>query len=195
MNILSNCTAAVLTSLMLLACGASTDIEYTGQGTATGGGGTSSGGTSSGGTSSGGTSSGGTSSGGTSSGGTSSGGTSSGGGAPGGTGGGGAPGGSGGATVCGGKTCKIPTPPFGQLTGCCAGAKCGASFSLLGPQCIELNQAGKPNPTCPNGQVGGISLAGCCKPNGKCGVQDTFIGFGCVDPEVLGGGPSPKCTF
>ncbi|MFO0570052.1 MAG: hypothetical protein U0263_30695 [Polyangiaceae bacterium] len=95
--------------------------------------------------------------------------------------------------VCGGQLCTPPSTPIGQVDSCCVGDKCGITSSLIGSVCVELGQPGKPDPTCPAQSIQGIPLQGCCKPNGICGVLDTFIGVGCVDPSQFGGPPSPKC--
>jgi hypothetical protein len=59
--------------------------------------------------------------------------------------------------------------------------------------CIEANQAGTSDPTCPDITLQGVPLDGCCKPNGNCGVLDTFLGLGCVDPSQFTGGTPVKC--
>ncbi|MBX3126181.1 MAG: hypothetical protein KF718_05670 [Polyangiaceae bacterium] len=103
-------------------------------------------------------------------------------------------GGTGGAAVvCGGQQCETPSLPIGQIDSCCVGDKCGVSSSLLGNQCIEQNQAGTPDSSCPPQTIQGFTLQGCCKPSGMCGVLDTFIGLGCVDPSQFGGPPSVPC--
>jgi hypothetical protein len=101
-------------------------------------------------------------------------------------------GGSGNASgLCGGVVC--PDAPFPQVESCCTNDKCGFSSSFIGGQCIEANQPGKPDASCPDMSMQGFTLPGCCKPNGMCGVQDTFIGLGCVDPSQFGGPPSQPC--
>ncbi len=39
------------------------------------------------------------------------------------------------------------------------------------------------------------TLAGCCQPNGSCGVLDDIVGFGCAEflPFVLQG--NKDCTY
>jgi hypothetical protein len=98
-----------------------------------------------------------------------------------------------GGVVCGGVVCPPPSLPIGQVDSCCAGDKCGLTSSFLGGQCVELGQAGVADPTCPQQTFQGIPLSGCCKPTGVCGVLDTFLGLGCVDPSQFGGPPSPAC--
>ncbi len=99
-----------------------------------------------------------------------------------------------GPVVCGGKVCPPPSVPIGQVDSCCAGSKCGISSSMIGVgTCIELGQAGKLDPTCPPQSIQGLTLQGCCKPTGMCGVMDTFIGVGCVDPTQFGVGTPTKC--
>lgn len=120
----------------------------------------------------------------------------------GGTGAGGAPaGGTGGGTggaglTCGGVQCETPTAPI-QVDSCCAGdngEKCGISSDLIGGQCIALGQEGTIDDTCPDQNIQGLPLQGCCKPTGNCGVFDSFLGLGCVDPSEFGlGQPGQKC--
>jgi len=93
--------------------------------------------------------------------------------------------------LCGGVVC--PPGPFPQVEACCTNDKCGLSSSFIGGQCIEANQAGKLDPSCPDMSMQGFSFPGCCKPNGMCGVQDTFLGLGCVDPSEFGGPASQPC--
>lgn len=107
----------------------------------------------------------------------------------GGTGGGGGSGG----VVCGGQVCPPPQVPIGQAESCCVGDKCGITSSFLGGQCIELNQPGQLDPTCPEQSIQGFTLPGCCKPNGFCGVMDSFIGLGCVDPSPFTGQQPIPC--
>jgi hypothetical protein len=104
------------------------------------------------------------------------------------------PGGTGavGGGSCG--PCATPPPsPVGTVTSCCVGDKCGISIDLLGDQCIEQGQPGKPDPTCPTQNIQGFPLQGCCKPNNMCGVQDPLFGLGCVDPSEFGGPAGPPC--
>ncbi len=100
--------------------------------------------------------------------------------------------GGGGGVVCGGVTCEPPSAPI-QVDSCCAGDKCGLSSSLIGGQCIELGQPGDIDGSCPDQNFQGLPLQGCCKPNGNCGVFDSFLGLGCVDPSQFGGPGGQKC--
>jgi len=96
-----------------------------------------------------------------------------------------------GAGICGGKKCDPPA--FPQVESCCVGDQCGLTSSFLGGQCIEQNQPGKPDASCPPIDVQGFSFPGCCKPNNMCGVLDTFLGLGCVDPSQFGGPAGQAC--
>ncbi len=93
--------------------------------------------------------------------------------------------------VCGGTNC--PPPPILGASACCSGARCGASGPLTSGVCVEKNQPGQPDPSCPSYETGALTLPGCCKPSGYCGVLDTALDFGCVDPAQLGGPPGAKC--
>ena len=70
------------------------------------------------------------------------------------------------------------------VPGCCTDDdKCGLDIGGLGlgEGCAELNAAGTPNDACPSQSLGGfLTLAGCCRPDGTCGVLDTVVGLGCT---------------
>lgn len=113
--------------------------------------------------------------------------------------GGGATGGGGsdpGRVVCGGVggfICTESIELMGRTLGpCCdedSGNICGAGF---GSACEGLHQAGDVTDECPSEtSVGGENLAGCCRPDGRCGVW-IAAGFGCVergDVMEIGVGP------
>ena len=92
---------------------------------------------------------------------------------------------------CGGVVCQ--PPPIAGASACCVGTQCGASSTRSADKCLEKNQPGSFDPTCPSQTIDVMTLKGCCKPNGSCGVFDTVMGFGCVDPGQIGGAPGPKC--
>ena len=91
------------------------------------------------------------------------------------------------------------------LTECCVTAKnvCGTSFGA--GDCTERDQPGTPNAACPTESpaslYGFVSLAGCCKPGGRCGVDASILLFGCVArediPAALGLGTfaAMPCTY
>jgi hypothetical protein len=88
--------------------------------------------------------------------------------------------------VCNGVPCNpmvmlpgatMPSP------GCCdmdsAGA-CGAVVSTMG-DCEAVDQEGTDNPACPSEMsAAGTMIAGCCKPDGKCGVRSGVL-RGCIE--------------
>lgn len=93
------------------------------------------------------------------------------------------PGGSGASTApmeCGGTACTANA----FLPACCTSdEKCGLSLSGfgLGEGCSEMNAAGAADTACPGQNLGGfLQLDGCCRPDGTCGVLDTFAGLGCA---------------
>jgi len=69
-----------------------------------------------------------------------------------------------------------------------------SSSFIGGGQCVEGGQPGEPSSQCKGISQGGFTLAGCCKPDGTCGVLDTFLGLGCVDPAQFGGPGGGTCT-
>ncbi len=131
--------------------------------------------------------------------------------AAGGTGGGGS-----GPGACGTATCKdYPVLDTLTLTACCADvakSACGldateANAFLPVEGCIQLNQPGTTDTTCPAGELhickitpNPVPLPGCRRPDQSCGVEldvkaigKTMGGislpdggdFGCIDPEEL----------
>ena len=102
-------------------------------------------------------------------------------------------------TTCGGKKCEniydyatlvTGIAVFGYAlpicyTSCCTDDdKCGASFGAN--TCYELHQTGVANATCPNEKyLGWADITGCCKPDGRCGVDAKDIGLGCVAREEV----------
>jgi len=48
-------------------------------------------------------------------------------------------------------------------------------------ECLELEAAGTPDPSCPGVTIASIlPFSGCCRPDGMCGAQDTLLGLGCA---------------
>lgn len=184
--------ASLCSIIAIAACGGSTDIDFTGEDAGATGGSSNAGSSGTGtGASAGSAGSGGSPTGG-SGGGVPTGGASGSGGSTGGAGNVGGGGGSG-PVVCGGVTCDPPSLPIGQADSCCVGDKCGITSSMIGGQCVELNQPGTPDPTCPEQSIQGFNLPGCCKDTGFCGVMDTFLGLGCVDPGQFTSQPPIPC--
>jgi hypothetical protein len=104
---------------------------------------------------------------------------------------------------CGDVDC--PAPPYG--TPCCATADdvdvhasltegaCGVDLSPVfgGPSaCVEFNQPGEPDESCPPLEIEGFDpIPGCCTSYGFCGTADTMIGIGCTTPPPEFGEPIP----
>lgn len=82
-------------------------------------------------------------------------------------------------------------------TGCCIDdTKCGVKNpALTGPDCVEQNQPGEASAQCPEVPVvlvsaivstlaGGpiaVPIPGCCRTDGKCGLDLGYLGMGCVE--------------
>jgi hypothetical protein len=104
---------------------------------------------------------------------------------------------------CGGQFCPDVAAPGGfTLSACCPPTNpfvCGLdttplpSFVPLPPGCVETNQPGFFDPSCPSDTIAGFNVAGCCKPNGMCGNDYSLISLGCVDTSPFGGPPPTKC--
>ena len=120
------------------------------------------------------------------------------GGSTGGVGGVGGKGGTGGAgaIMCGASICRpISNTPLGTLPPCCppdTANECGAIVVMAGSACFTATP-GVADPRCPAVQVSPVSLPGCCRPNGMCGVDVSVIGLGCNDPTLVGGMPALRC--
>jgi hypothetical protein len=105
-------------------------------------------------------------------------------------------GGSGATSVsCGSDKCPGGNV-FGQaLPGCCTSDnKCGMDVASLGfgAGCAEMNAPGAVSAACPSQNLGGfLPLDGCCRPDGTCGVLDTFAGLGCTN---VGATQTTRCT-
>jgi hypothetical protein len=113
----------------------------------------------------------------------------------GGNGGSGGRAGAGGSPNMGNESCETGcsgTSMFGvTVPGCCTdNDKCGLDIAGLGfgEGCAELNAPGTANDACPSQSLGGfLTLAGCCKPDGTCGVLDSFVGLGCTSTGAAEG--------
>jgi hypothetical protein len=92
------------------------------------------------------------------------------------------------AVMCGGVMCTESVDLGGTMLGpCCdtdSGDICGAGAEnpMTGElECEGLDQPGELSPDCPDAMsVFGTTLAGCCKPDGMCGVMSN-VGYGCVE--------------
>jgi hypothetical protein len=88
-----------------------------------------------------------------------------------------------------------PVPPSGVGTGCCTeGEKCGLVVSIIGPECVELNQPGKLDSQCPTLDFPTFSLPGCCRPDGRCGVLERFLPLGCIARDAIFPDAGQSCT-
>ena len=68
---------------------------------------------------------------------------------------------------------------------------CGATVAQAMGACITRT-AGTPDMSCPS-VMAQIPLAGCCRPNGFCGLNFSLAGLGCADPTPLGGMGNIPC--
>lgn len=83
------------------------------------------------------------------------------------------------------------------LRSCCRGTtneECGLTFGE-GAVCLNRMVPGKSDPDCSAMMVGGMQLAGCCRPDGRCGVVAAPLGLGCLArdelPRAIGGSAEP----
>jgi hypothetical protein len=126
-----------------------------------------------------------------------------------------------GTITCGTKTCA--PGGLGLIPACCINnERCGIDppqLTLDGGDlpCTETGQPGTPDPTCFADQGidladagidaagiidgGRLTIPGCCRPNGFCGILLSFPQFGldlgCIDPSQYGdiydAGPPQRC--
>jgi|RhiMethySRZTD1v2_1073278.scaffolds.fasta_scaffold04454_12 hypothetical protein len=97
-----------------------------------------------------------------------------------------------------GQNCELATclvPPRGTGTACCTeDGKCGFSLPAFGMGCIEANQPGNFDPSCPSLEFSNLRLQGCCRPDGHCGVHEPFLPLGCVARDAIDQDAGTSCT-
>jgi hypothetical protein len=85
---------------------------------------------------------------------------------------------------CGNATCQSQRAGNFVVEACCT-AKTNCGFILpptAAGQCVEKNQPGALDTSCPTRQVGATTFKGCCKPTGTCGLHEENqfgLGLGC----------------
>lgn len=91
--------------------------------------------------------------------------------------------------VCAPVAAPVPTTP------CCTDeGLCGVDLGPLSmDRCLPLNAPGDVTEDCPEIDIMGVRLPGCCTPSGECGGLDTLLGLGCTlvdeSPAMCGDGP------
>jgi hypothetical protein len=82
----------------------------------------------------------------------------------------------------------IASMGFGPMGCCVEDSKCGVTQEgLFGSGfCAEQGQVGEPDTDCPDEQADimglvTVDLIGCCRSDGKCGINLDLIGVGCVE--------------
>jgi hypothetical protein len=100
--------------------------------------------------------------------------------------------------MCGTKRCTNHPAVFGGVTlngyACCLSAERSACGVIELDACLELDQPGRPEPSCQavtSPQLG--VLPGCCAPGGSCGSFESTIGLGCFKIPFLT--PLTYCTY
>ena len=98
--------------------------------------------------------------------------------------------------ICGDNECTVIPEGRPFIKPCCLeDMTCGASY-LEDDECQVIYQVGDSDERCPGHaapQYNNMTMRGCCKPDGKCGISSSF-GFGCVERTQLTaylGGPLP----
>jgi hypothetical protein len=95
-----------------------------------------------------------------------------------------------GVFTCGRKRCTNHPTVIAGLTlngyACCYDARRSACGAIELDNCIELDQPGRPESSCPMVTYPPLGvLPGCCTPDGTCGSLETNVGVGCVQIPVL----------
>ena len=97
--------------------------------------------------------------------------------------------------TCGTRTCNpVSGGVAGTLAPCCPMGEmnaCGGIVTQAGGACITTT-LGTPDMSCPS-VMAQIPLAGCCRPNGFCGLNFSLVMLGCADPTPLGGMGNIPC--
>jgi hypothetical protein len=89
--------------------------------------------------------------------------------------------------MCGSATCSVPPEANGLVKACCAEEAtnmCGLTSSFVKNEC---KPPAPPHPICPSLTIAGATAAGCCTAMGKCGIDVSIIGMGCIDSSRAGG--------
>ena len=80
-----------------------------------------------------------------------------------------------------------PGPSFFVMLGDPSAEACCTIDDLCGVRlmgnCLENDAPGQTDPSCPDESIMGMSFTGCCKENGKCGVELQQVGLGCAYPS------------
>jgi hypothetical protein len=74
-----------------------------------------------------------------------------------------------------------------ELRSCCRGvgaSECGFTFGAS-TLCLPGSVPGQADAACSGVTAGGMQLDGCCRPDGRCGLDATATGLGCVAREVI----------
>jgi hypothetical protein len=69
-------------------------------------------------------------------------------------------------------------------------------------KCVSLGQPGRVDTSCPDindpglPYPSGIAMQGCCRADNTCGyMDDSWLGLGCVKPELFGLSSDIGCTY
>ncbi|MEB2312333.1 MAG: hypothetical protein OZ921_00735 [Sorangiineae bacterium] len=105
--------------------------------------------------------------------------------------------GGGSTTSCDPGSCPPATGLGAQFAKACCTSEdaCGLSVSVLASAgCQARNQPGTPDESCPAQSIQNfLTFQGCCRPDHTCGLQDTILGLGCVDPAAFGLSKGDSC--
>lgn len=88
---------------------------------------------------------------------------------------------------CGTATCEVPPEAKGLIKPCCideAMSVCGLMSSFTMNECKPPEPE---HPVCKGITVAGTTANGCCTAMGKCGIELSIIGMGCLDASMFGG--------
>jgi len=88
--------------------------------------------------------------------------------------------------TCGGTECPMPMGLMGFDTcqrPCCVADACGNKSTIEGME-TECTLPAQPDPNCPDYDVMGMAIEGCCIDN-QCGIISQFRGGGCFTDSMF----------
>jgi hypothetical protein len=91
------------------------------------------------------------------------------------------------ADVCQPSCPEVESGGALELRSCCRGVggrECGLTFGA-GAVCLPMAVPGQADSMCTGVTVGGMRFQGCCRPDGRCGLEAGATGLGCVAREFI----------
>jgi hypothetical protein len=89
------------------------------------------------------------------------------------------------ALACGSSLCRVAVGGEGLVKACCfdeATNTCGFKSSYSRNQCILASARDR---QCPSLAILGVDAPGCCTAYGKCGIDGSVVGMGCLELAAI----------